>query len=286
METRELGRTGHMSSVAILGGVVFAHTDQAEADKLMERVIAAGVNHIDVAPSYGDGQAELRLGPWLARERARFFLGCKTQERTRTGAAAEIHRSLRRLQVPAFDLFQLHAVTSLAELDAATRPGGALEAVNAARAEGLTRFIGITAHGAQTPAVITEALRRFDFDTVMFPVNYVQYGQAHYRREAEALMAECRARSVGVMIIKTLARGPWGDQPHTHHTWYAPFSQPDLVQPAVNFVLSQPVTGLCTAGDPRLLPLQLDACAEYSRLGAGEQEALIASATTIQPLFV
>src|SRR5258708_26078855 len=178
METRPLGRTGHLSTVAILGGVVFPHTNQAEADRLMEQVIAAGVNHIDVAPSYGD--AELRLGPWLARERARFFLGCKTQERTRAGAAAELRRSLQRLQVSSFDLFQLHAVTSLAELDAATQAGGALEVVRAARDEGLTRFIGITAHSVPAPALVAEALRRFGFGTGVFPVNYIQYIQAEY----------------------------------------------------------------------------------------------------------
>jgi predicted aldo/keto reductase-like oxidoreductase len=157
--------------------------------------------------------------------------------------------------------------------------------VRAARDEGLTRFIGITAHGAQAPTLVAEALRRFDFDTVMFPVNYVQYGQAGYRREAEALIGECRSRNVGVMIIKAVARGPWGAQEHTHHTWYEPFSRPELIQPAVNFVLSQPVTGLCTAGDPRLLPLQLEACARYARLAAAEQETLIASAVEIEPLF-
>jgi aryl-alcohol dehydrogenase-like predicted oxidoreductase len=283
METRQLGRTGHLSSVAILGGVVFAHTTQAEADALMERVIAAGVNHIDVAPSYGE--AELRLGPWLARERGRFFLGCKTQERSRAGAAAELRRSLARLQVVAFDLFQLHAVTSLAELDAATQPGGALEALAAARDEGLTRFVGITAHSAEAPAVIREALRRFDFDTVMFPVNYVQYTNPAYRQAAETLISECQARNVGVMAIKALARGPWAAQAHTHHTWYEPFSKPASIQPAVNFALSQPLTGVCTAGDPQLLPLQLEACETYRKLSAAEQDALISSAEEIEPLF-
>jgi aryl-alcohol dehydrogenase-like predicted oxidoreductase len=283
METRALGRTGHFSTIAILGGVVFAHTNPAETDALMEQVIAAGVNHIDVAPSYGE--AELRLGPWLAHERDRFFLGCKTQERTRAGAAAELRRSLERLQVSSFDLYQLHALTSLAELDAATQTGGALEAVQAARDEGLTRFAGITAHGAQAPEVVSEALRRFDFDTVMLPVNYVQYGQPAYRHAAEAVIAECQSRRIGVMVIKSVARGPWGAQAHTHATWYAPFSQPESIQPAVNFALSQPVTGVCTAGDPRLLPLQLEACANYSRLSAAEQEALINGAAAIEPLF-
>jgi hypothetical protein len=130
-----------------------------------------------------------------------------------------------------------------------------------------------------------EALRRFDFDTVMFPINFVQYQQAGYRGEAEALIGECQARSVGVMVIKSVARGPWGGGEHTHHTWYEPFGAPGDIQPAVDFVLSQRVTGLCTAGDPRLLPLQLDACQRYMRLSAPEQESLITGGKAIEPLF-
>jgi len=114
MKTRRFGRTGHMSTVAIFGAAAFWEVTQAEADASMERVIAAGVNHIDVAPSYG--VAEARLGPWMAKERKRFFLGCKTMERTKAGAAAELRRSLERLRVDSFDLCQIHAVTRLAEL--------------------------------------------------------------------------------------------------------------------------------------------------------------------------
>ena len=283
METRRLGRTGHLSTLAILGGVVFGQATQAETDALMERVIAAGVNHIDVAPSYGE--AEARLGPWLARERGRFFLGCKTQERTREGAQAELRRSLKRLQAPSFDLYQLHAVTSMAELDAATRPGGALETLEWARAEGLTRYLGITGHGAESPGVFREALRRFDFDTVIFPLNFVQYANPDYRREAEALIAECVAKDVGLMPIKAITRGPWGEKPHTHQTWYEPFTEPGDIQRAVNFALSQPVTGLCTAGDPRLLLPSLEACAAFEPMSAAEQARLIAAAVEYEPLF-
>jgi aryl-alcohol dehydrogenase-like predicted oxidoreductase len=272
-----------MSTVAILGGVVFGQSTQAETDVLMERVIAAGVNHIDVAPSYGE--AEARLGPWLARERGRFFLGCKTQERTRDGARAELRRSLQRLQVPSFDLYQLHAVTSMAELDAATQAGGALETLIWARDEGLTRFLGITGHGSESPKVFREALRRFDFDSVIFPINYVQYGVPEYRLEAEALIAECQARDVAIMPIKAITRGPWSSEPHTHQTWYEPFTMPADIQRATNFVLSQPVTGLCTAGDPRLLPLQLAACEAYTPMSPAEQEALVAEGRELEPLF-
>jgi aryl-alcohol dehydrogenase-like predicted oxidoreductase len=283
METRRFGRTGHMSTVAIFGAAAFWEVSQAEADAVMEQVITAGVNHIDVAPSYG--QAEERLGPWLARERDRFFLGCKTMERTKAGATAELHRSLARLQVASFDLYQIHAVTSMAELDEATRPGGALDAMIAARDAGLTRFIGITGHGFDSPAVFLEALRRFDFDSVLFPINFVQYADPTFRQNAEELLRECRARDVGTMIIKAITKGPWGERPKTHTTWYEPFADPERIQQAVNFALSQDVTGLCTAGDRQVLPLMLQACANFTPLSQAEQEALIDSAVAYEPLF-
>lgn len=283
MQTRRFGRTNHPSTVAIFGAAALWTASQTEADAMMEQVIAAGVNHIDVAPSYG--LAEERLGPWMPRVRPQFFLGCKTMERNAAGAATELRRSLERLQVDAFDLYQIHAVETLADLDAATRPGGALDAIVQARDEGLTRWIGITGHGVDSPAVFREALRRFDFDSVLFPINFVQYANPVYRREAEALLAECRARDVGTMIIKSVTRSPWGALAKTHQTWYRPFTDPAQIQQAVNFVLSQDVTGLCTAGDPQVLPLMLRACQQYCAMSPGEQAGLIASAGQFEPLF-
>lgn len=283
METRRFGRTGHMSTVAIFGAAAFWQVTQTEADAVMEQVIAAGINHIDAAPSYG--LAEERLGPWLVRERNRFFLGCKTTERSKAGATAELHRSLKRLRVDAFDLYQIHAVTSMAELDEATRRGGALDAIIAARQAGLTRFIGITGHGVDSPAVFLEALRRFDFDSVLFPINFVQYANPTYRQNAEELVRQCRIKDVGTMIIKSITEGPWGKQPQTHTTWYQPFTEPVQIQQAVNFALSQDITGLCTAGDIRLLPLVVEACKNFTPLSLEEQEHLIASAAEYNPLF-
>ena len=270
-----------MSTVAIFGAFALARADQVNTDQAMERVLAAGVNHIDVAPSYGT--AEDRLAPWMTRVRDQFFLGCKTAERTQAGAAAELRQSLRRLGVDHFDLYQIHAVTTFEELDRVTRPGGALEAILEARDAGLTRYIGITGHGLQTPAIFLEALRRFDFDSVLFPINYVQFTQAGYRRDAEALLHECRARDVGTMIIKSIAVGPWGAKYHTDYTvGYAPWDQPEQVQQAVNFVLSHDVTGLCTVGDTRLLPLVLQACENFTPLDPEAQAALIAYAEAHQ----
>jgi predicted aldo/keto reductase-like oxidoreductase len=273
-----------MSTVAIFGGVTLGRLSQVEADRVMEQVIAAGVNHVDIAPSYGE--AEVRLGPWMPSERQRFFLGCKTGERTKTGAAAELRRSLERLRVDSFDLYQLHAVKTMEELDQVTAPGGALEAIVKAREEGLTKYIGITGHGVDAPAVYLEALRRFDFDTVLFPINFVQYANPTYRRSAEELLRQCRAKDVGTMIIKSICKRPWGDRPSEYHTWYEPFNDARHVQECVNFVLSQDVTGLCTVGDYRVLPLVLEACAKFTPMSQAEQEALVATANQYEPLFV
>lgn len=283
MEKRRFGRTGHMSTVAIFGAAAFWEISQREADRVMERVIEAGVNHIDVAPSYG--QAEQRIGPWMPRERERFFLGCKTMERSREGAWAELKRSLQLLQTDHFDLYQLHAVTSMEELDACTRAGGALDAAVEARDRGLTRYIGITGHGIDAPAIYLEALNRFEFDSILFPLNFVQMGIPKYRETAEALIATCRARDVGTMVIKTISKGPWGDKQKTATTWYEPFDQMEIIQEAVNFALSYAVTGLCTAGDVDVLPLVLQACENFTPMSEAEREAMIQSGQQFEPLF-
>ncbi len=283
METRRFGRTGHYSSIAIFGAFAVSQATQAEADSIIEKVVAAGVNHIDVAPSYG--HAELRLGPWMARERQRFFLGCKTMERTKEGAAAEMQRSLERLQVDSFDLYQLHVITSFEELDQVTGPNGALEALIAARDAGLTRYIGITGHGVDVPDVFLEALSRFDFDSILFPINFIQYAEPAYRRSAEELLKVCRQKDIGTMAIKSIAKRPWGDLPQTHITWYQPFLELEHIQEGVNFALTQDITGICTSGDPEVLPMVLRACENFTPLTIKEQEALISQAHQYEPLF-
>lgn len=283
MEKRRLGRTGHLSTVITFGAVALARVSQAEADRAMELVLEYGVNHIDVAPSYGE--AEVRLGPWMPQIRSQVFLGCKTQQRPREGAWAELHRSLERLRVDSFDLYQLHAVGTLEELDRCTAPGGALEAIIQAREQGLVRWIGITGHGHQAPATHLEALRRFDFDTVMFPLNFVLYSDPAYRAAADQLLRVAREKDVGVQIIKTVARGPWGAEPKTHDTWYAPFTDPEKIHRAVAFVLSLPVTTLTTPGDLRLLPHVLAAGARFRPLSQEEMAALLAEARQYQSPF-
>ena len=283
METRRFGRTGHMSTIAIFGGAAFWEISQADADKVMEQVIEAGINHIDVAPSYG--QAEQRVGPWMPRERGRFFLGCKTMERTKQGAWDEMQRSLKLLQTETFDLYQCHAITTMEELDAITMKGGALEAFVEARQRGLINYIGITGHGVNAPQIYLEALRRFDFDSVLFPLNFVQFAIPEFRKSAEELIATCKAKDVGTMIIKTITKAPWGERPHTANTWYEPFDKLAEIQRAINFGLSYEVTGLCTAGDTRILPLVLEACKNFTPMNEAQREEMIQSAKQYEPLF-
>jgi aryl-alcohol dehydrogenase-like predicted oxidoreductase len=272
-----------MSTIAIFGAAAFWEISQADADKVMEQVIEAGINHIDIAPSYG--QAEERVGPWMPHERNRFFLGCKTMERTRQGAWDEMQRSLKRLQTETFDLYQCHAITTMEELDAITMQGGALEAFVEARQRGLIRFIGITGHGVNAPQIYLEALRRFDFDSVLFPLNFVQMANPEFRKYAEELLAVCKAKDVGTMLIKTITKAPWGEREHTANTWYEPFDQMDKIQRAVNFALSYETTGLCTAGDTRILPMVLKACENFKQLNSSTMEEMIQSAKQFEPLF-
>jgi predicted aldo/keto reductase-like oxidoreductase len=283
MEKRRLGRTEHMSTVAIFGAAAFIQSTQAAADESMELVLKHGVNHIDVAPSYGD--AEERIAPWMAAHRDQFFLGCKTHERSKEGAEEGLMRSLEYIGTDHFDLYQLHSISTLQKLDAVTRSGGALDAIRQAKGRGLTRFIGITGHGPEVPEVLIEALARFDFDTVLFPLNSILLGIPEYIQPALELLKRCKEKDVGVMIIKSITKGPWGDKPRTHAPWYEPFTQEADIQKAVSFVLSQEVTGICTVSDMQLLPLVLRACENYTALNSQDQDEMIEDSRMYEPIF-
>jgi predicted aldo/keto reductase-like oxidoreductase len=197
-----------------------------------------------------------------------------------------MQQSLKRLQAESFDLYQCHAITQMEELDAVTMKGGALEAFEQARREGLTKYIGITGHGADAPKIYLEALKRFDFDSILFPLNFVQMANPDYRKHAEELIATCKAKDVGTMVIKTITKSSWGEREHTANTWYEPFDKADEIQRAVNFAMSYEVTGLCTAGDTRILPMVLKACENFTRLNQDEMEEMIKSGKQYEPLFV
>lgn len=281
MERRRLGRTGHGSSLAILGAAAFAEVDGEAAARSFRLALDRGVNHLDIAPRYG--RAEELLGPLLPGVRDRLFVACKTSRRGAAGVRAQLEESLRVLRVDAFDLYQMHAVTTVEELDARA---GALAEILRAREEGLTRFVGITGHDLTAPSTFVEALRRHDLDTVMFPVNPRLWADADYRRDAEALLRLCADRDVGVMAIKAAARRPWSAPPAPGTTWYEPFTDPAEIAAGVRFALS--VTGVhafCTPGDLRLLPAALDAAERFAPMTADERGALVAARAGLPPVF-
>ncbi len=289
MEKRKLGRTEHMSTVMIFGAAALWTVSQKEADKAIDLIMEHGVNHIDVAPSYGD--AEIRLGPRMGEIRKSVFLGCKSFEKTKEDAREELHGSLERLRTDKFDLYQLHAVNEISSLDERMRPGGPLEAILEARDEGLVRHIGITSHGPYAPMVQIEALRRFDFDAVMLPLNFIMYGNEAYHRDAEELLRLAREKDVGVICIKAVARELWEDRVmkaagdnHEYDTWYKPFDGQADIDKCVRFVLSQDVTCLPNAGEVRLLPKILDAVERYEPMSEEEQEEFIRTSSAYEPL--
>lgn len=269
MQMRRLGRTGHDSSVAILGGVVFHFVEEDQAGEILRAALDRGVNHLDIAPGYGS--AEATVGPHIPAVRDRLFISEKSGKTTRDDVRRHLDRTLTRLGIADVDLYQLHGVTDIADLD---RREGAVQALLEARDEGLCKWLGITGHNVTTPVAQLEAVRRYDLDTVMFPIYPRLWADADYRRDAQALLDEAAARDVGVMVIKAGAARPWvegADRSAT--TWYEP--QPDArsVERGVRFVLSTPgVTGFCTPGDANLLPWALDAAERFTPMSDDERD--------------
>lgn len=216
MQTLKLGNTQHDSSILTFGAIALRSLDQADANKMVESVLGAGVNHFDVAPSYGG--AEVKVAPKLNEHRDEIFLGCKTQERSYYGAWGSLERSLDRLGVDKIDLFQFHAVTRYGYLDAitgeATRErgegnhGGALQAFKEAKEEGLIDHIGLTSHA--DPSIIRSAIDRIpELETVMFPFNATLDAREGPEYDYKSVLDLARERGLGTLCIKAFAKGPW-----------------------------------------------------------------------------
>ncbi|MSP66841.1 MAG: aldo/keto reductase [Alphaproteobacteria bacterium] len=250
-----------MSSAVIFGGAALKAADQATADRVLDLLFEYGINHIDTAPRYGD--SELRIGPWMRRYRADFFLATKTAARDAEGARTDLMRSLERLQTDHLDLVQLHALSHPAEWEQAMGPGGALEALVAARSQGLVRSIGVTGHGWTIAAMHKRSLERFEFDSVLMPWNWFVAHHDQYRTDFEVTEALCRSRGVAVQTIKSIARGPWAaGASRSHLTWYQPLEGEDEIRLAVAWVLARPGIFLTSVGDVNLLPAVLRAAAD------------------------
>lgn len=274
METRRLGRIGHRSSVLVYGAAALSEVTQDVADASIQEALDAGINHFDVAASYGD--AELRLGPWMPRVRDQVFVATKTGERDGDGAWRQINASLERLQTDRVDLLQLHAVGDLDELDAVTAPEGALGAALRAQDEGMVGDVGITGHGHQAPATHVEALRRHPFATVLTPLNVALSRDPDYLAAYAALSQQARDQDAALLVIKAVARRNWprAGAAQRYATWYEPLDEQRLVTAAVSWVLSHDeVTAIATPGDVRLLNLVVRA--EADRVDAVDAERLL-----------
>ena len=285
MEHRRLGRLGREISVLIFGGAALSEVSEKEADRAISLALEAGVNHFDTAADYGD--SELHYGRWMPEIRDGVFLSTKTGEREREAARRQIEASLERLRVDHVDLIQLHAVNDLEDLDRATR--GALEAAVEAKEEGLVGAVGITGHGHEAPATHLEALRRYPFETVLTPWNYVLSADESYLGDFEALVEEVKRQDAGLMTIKTVSRRNWpeGDplRGQRRATWYEPFEEQGYVDAAVSFVLArEEISGIPIVGDVGLIRTMIEA--EGRRMPLDEAEEVLSRAPEYSSPFI
>ncbi len=257
LPTAPFGRTGHHSTRLIFGAAALGAMSQERADATLAQIAAWGINHIDTAASYG--ASEDRLQGWLATHRDSVFLATKTGERSGAAARAELERSFERMGVDHVDMIQLHNLATDDEWETAFARDGALAALVAARDEGLVSHIGVTGHGLPIARMHLRSLERHDFASVLLPVNFLMMENPEYRRDVEELLAVCADRDIAVQTIKSISRGRWGDADARRFSWYEPLTDPEPIDRAVRYVLSNPQLFLNTTSDARLLPTIVDA---------------------------
>ncbi len=268
-------------SVIGLGGIVLMGMAQKEANRIVAEAVDRGINYCDVAPSYGDGEAEEKLGQALVPYRKNVFLACKTLERDARGAKAELERSLKRLKTDRFDLYQFHAVTTMDEVNRIFAPGGAIEAFVSARDAGKVRYIGFSAHSEKAALAMMD---RFAFDSVLFPFNLVCYARGHF---GPAVMKRAKEMGVARLALKMLAHGPWPEHAKRDYpnAWYQPIDDPDEARKAVRFTLTEEVTAALPPGDIGLFRLAMDLAADFRPLTVEERAEILAETKGEIPLF-
>jgi len=286
MPRRPYGRDGTMISVIGMGGIVIASAEQEHANRVVAQAVERGVNYFDVAPTYG--QAELRLGPALEPYRKDCFLACKTTERTAEGARRELNQSLLNLRTDHLDLYQLHAITDVAkDVDAAFAAGGAMEVFLEARRSGQVRHLGFSAH---SEAAALAAMDRFDFDSVLLPVNFACWMQGDF---PPRVLDMARRKGLTILALKALARQNWpADAPpgsprrkQYPGCWYEPITDPHEAGLALRFTLGQGVTAALPPGAEEVFWLAVSLAADLRPLSAEEEGELRALAGGLSPVF-
>ena len=278
---RPLGKTGEHLSIIGFGGIVVMNEDTSHSNNIVAEAVDRGVNYFDVEPSYGDEQE--RLGPALAPYRKNCFLACKTDGRTKEDSRKQLEESLRLLKTDHVDLYQFHALTKMTELDEVLRPGGAMETMEAAKKEGKIRYIGFSVHSAETALA---AMDRYQFDTVLFPVNFVLFSQANFGPQ---ILKRAQEQCMGILALKAMAKTVWSaDQKKSHpepKCWYQPAAFPDEASLGLRWTLGHPVTAALPPGDERYFRLAMDVAQNYRPLEQHEEQALLARATGVEPIF-
>lgn len=280
LEKRSLGKTGEMLSVIGFGGIIVMDATPEDASSVVKFAIDAGVNHFDVAPSYGD--AEIKLGPALEPYRKSVFLSCKTTKRTKEDARKELEQSLINLRTDHFDLYQLHAVTSLQDVKTILGPGGALETFREARNEGKIRFIGFSAHSVEAAMALMDG---FDFDSIMFPFNFATWNVGNFGPQ---VLERAKEKKMGIIALKAMAKGQWpknADRSKYPKCWYEPLSSEEDIRMGLRFTLSHPVTNAISPGDANLFKIAINLSDQLSPLNSEEVAAIKAKAADVNPLF-
>lgn len=280
IEKRSLGKTGEMLSMIGFGGIVVSGVTAEEASASVKLAIDTGINYFDVAPSYGN--AEEMLGPALEPYRKNVFLACKTQGRTRDDARKELEQSLKYLRTDHFDLYQHHAVTELKDVDTILGPGGAMETFLEARKEGKIRFIGFSAHSVEAAMAL---MNGFDFDTILFPVNFTTWNAGNFGPQ---VLARAQEKKMGILALKAMARGPWqqgADRSRYPNCWYEPLTTPEDIVMGLRFTLSHPVTAAVTPGDPSLFRMALQLHGKIKPLKKSEMLVIKEKGLKGEPLF-
>jgi predicted aldo/keto reductase-like oxidoreductase len=284
MQKRRLGEIGYMATIAALGSLAVGWRGLSKSDieRTMKLVIDHGVNYFDVAPSYED--AEVNIAPWVKEYRSSIFVADKTTQRKKEGAWQELNVSLERTGAEYFDLYQFHAVNSMKDLDLIMGDGGAIEAFEEAKEKGLIKHIGITGHADAN--VLAEALKRYPFDSVLLPVNFVIYFHLNDRSDFRKVLNLAMEKDVGVIAIKSIAKTRWASPDHRYRPWYEPFDDQETINKAFRFTLSQVgVTTYAMASDHRLVPKIIYAAENFNIIGPDELDELREIAREIVPIF-
>ncbi len=257
---------------------------QKEANQALELLLEYGINHIDTAHMYGN--AEQIIGSWMMKYRDDFFLATKTRKRTHKGAITDLHQSLRQLKIDYLDLWQMHSLTGMKGWEVAMGSNGVIETFIEAREKGLVHFLGVTGHGAKAPVMHQRSLARFNFDSVLLPLNYTLMQKTHYAADFNSLVEICRAHQVALQTIKSVARRSWKDQERRYHTYfYEPLDNQESIDLAVHWVLGYPDVFLITAGDMHILPMILSAASRYKQPPTDIEMSTMVDKYDMLPIF-